>query len=54
VSKRSRQYEQRGPNGGAGNDEAGQRARASIEFIGDAFQTDAATFARLLAQRTRA
>ena len=39
---------------GAGNDEAGQRALASIEFMGDAFQIDAATFARVLAQRTPA
>jgi biuret amidohydrolase len=34
---------------GAGNDEAGQRALANIEFMGDAFRTDAATFERLLA-----
>jgi nicotinamidase-related amidase len=39
---------------GAGNDEAGQRALASIEFMGDAYQTDTATFTRLLAQRTPA
>ena len=37
---------------GAGNEEAGRRALASIEYMGDAFRTDAATFARLLAQRT--
>ena len=36
---------------GAGNEEAGRRALASIEYMGDAFRTDAATFARLLAQR---
>ena len=39
---------------GAGNDEAGQRALASIEFMGDAFQTDAATFAHLLGQQAPA
>jgi nicotinamidase-related amidase len=39
---------------GAGNDEAGQRALASIEFMGDAFQTDAATFAHLLGQHAPA
>ena len=39
---------------GAGNDDAGRRALASIEYMGDAFRTDAATFARLLAQRTPA
>jgi biuret amidohydrolase len=39
---------------GAGNDEAGRRALESIEFMGDAFRTDAATFARLLDQRTPA
>jgi biuret amidohydrolase len=39
---------------GAGNEEAGQRALASIEYMGDAFRTDAATFARLLAQHTPA
>jgi nicotinamidase-related amidase len=36
---------------GAGNQEAGRRALASIDYMGDAFRTDAATFARLLAQR---
>ena len=39
---------------GAGNDEAGQRALASIEYMGDGFRTDAATFAHLLAQHTPA
>ena len=39
---------------GAGNEEVGQRAPASIDYIGDAFRTDAATFARLIAQHTSA
>jgi nicotinamidase-related amidase len=38
---------------GAGNAEAGQRALASIEYLGDAFLTDTATFTRILAQPPR-
>jgi biuret amidohydrolase len=37
---------------GAGHEEAGARALASLEFIGDAFLTDVATFQELLARRT--
>ena len=33
---------------GAGHEEAGQRAIASIEFMGDAYLTDLATFRRIL------
>jgi Isochorismatase family len=35
---------------GAGHEEAGQRALANIEFMGDAFLTDVATFQGILAR----
>lgn len=37
---------------GAGHQEAGARALASLEFMGDAFLTDVATFQQVLARRT--
>jgi nicotinamidase-related amidase len=33
---------------GAGNEDAGRRAIASMEFMGDAFLTESATFRRIL------
>jgi len=36
---------------GAGDEEAGRRALASIEFTGDAYLTEVATFERILAER---
>jgi nicotinamidase-related amidase len=36
---------------GAGHKEAGQRALVSLEFMGDAFLTDVATFQQVLARR---
>jgi nicotinamidase-related amidase len=37
---------------GAGHEEAGERALASLEFMGDAFLTDVATFRQVLARRS--
>jgi len=37
---------------GAGDEEAGRRALSSLEFLGDAFLTDVATFQSILATRT--
>jgi nicotinamidase-related amidase len=39
---------------GAGHADAGRRALESLEFMGDAFLTDTATFRNVLAERTRA
>jgi nicotinamidase-related amidase len=39
---------------GAGSEEAGKRALASLEFMGDAHLTDVATFRTILGQRSQA